>query len=152
MLDDDLRFSATFSSQPGGDLSRLRKAAMGLLAELRRRWACVTSHLRSKQPPAIQRATSQRDIGFTAIMILLANWGDITFPAGLCSGLPAVGFAPPYGIFPEQESTCLTREDVLAGWQRHNASILARLKPGANDEFCSSRASRTRRRAFAANP
>ena len=152
VLDDDLKFSATFSSQPGGDLSRLRKAAMGLLAELRRRWACVTSHLRSKQPPAIQRATSQRDIGFTAVMILLANWGDITFPAGLCRGLPAVGFAPPYGIFPEQESTCLTREDVLAGWQRHNASILARLKPGANDEFLLQQSLKDAEKGFCSQP
>ena len=33
----------------------------------------------------------QRDIGFTAILLLVANWGDVTLPAGLCMGLPAVG-------------------------------------------------------------
>jgi hypothetical protein len=26
----------------------------------------------------------QRDMGFTAIFLLLANWGDVTLPAGLC--------------------------------------------------------------------
>ena len=77
----------------------------------------------------------QRDIGFTAILLLVANWGDVTLPAGLCMGLPAVGYAPPYGIFPEQVATRLTREDVLQDWQSHNNTILARLKPGADDEF-----------------
>ena len=135
ILDDDLRFAASFSSLPGVDLSRLRKCAMGLLAEMKRRWGKITAHLRSKQTEAIRTATAQRDVGFTAILLLLANWGDVTLPAGLCLGLPAVGYAPPYGIFPEQEATRLTREDVLQDWQSHNRGILARLKPGADDEF-----------------
>ena len=134
VLDDDLRFAASFTSLPGGDLSRLRKCAVGKLTELRWRWSCVTSHLRKQQSPPIQCATSQCDLGFTAMLLLLANWGDVTLPAGLCCGLPAVGFAPLY-IFPEQEATCLTRAEVLEGWRGHNASIIARLKPGADDEF-----------------
>eukprot|EP00435_Cladocopium_sp_Y103_P052496 s1353_g16.t1 len=46
------------------------------LTELKQRWERVTAHLRSWQTPAIRAATSQRDAGFTALMILLANWGD----------------------------------------------------------------------------
>lgn len=36
---------------------------------------------------------------------------------------------------PRTGATCLTREDVLQGWQSHNGRILARLRPGADDEF-----------------
>ena len=135
ILDEDLRFAASFSSLPGVDLRRLRECAMGILSEMKRRWSSITAHLRRKQTEAIRTATMQRDIGFTAILLLIANWGDVTLPAGLCMGLPAVGYAPPYGIFPEQVATRLTREEVLHDWQSHNNTILARLKPGADDEF-----------------
>ena len=135
ILDDDLRFAASLSSLPGVDLSELRKPAMGLSAEMKRRWGKMTAHVRSKPTEAIRTATVQRDMGFTAIFLLLANWGDVTLPAGLCMGLPAVGYAPPYGIFPEQEATRLTREDVLQDWQSNRRGILSRLKPGADDEF-----------------
>ena len=74
-------------------MSKLRKCAMGLLSELKRRWENITSYLRTKQTEAIRTATSQRDIGLTAVLLLLANWGDVTLPAGLCLGLPAVGYA-----------------------------------------------------------
>ena len=109
ILDDDLRFAASLSSLPGVDLSELRKRAMGLSAEMKRRWGTMTAHVRSNQTEASRTATVQRDMGFTAIFLLLANWGDVTLPAGLCMGLPAVGYAPPYGIFPEQEANRLTR-------------------------------------------
>ena len=94
ILDDDLRFAASFSSLPGVDLRRLRERSMGILSEMKRRWSTITAHLRGKQTEAIRTATLQRDVGFTAILLLLANWGDVTLPAGLCMGLPAVGYAP----------------------------------------------------------
>ena len=152
ILDEDLRFAASFSSLPGVDLSKLRKRAMGLLAEMKRRWSQVTLHLRSKQTDAIRPATTQRDIGFTAAMLLLANWGDVTLPAGLCLGLPAVGYAPPYGIFPEQEAIQLTRDDVLQDWQNHNRAILAKLKPGADDEFMLQQSLKDAERGFCSSP
>ena len=94
ILDDDLRFAASFSSLPGVDLRRLRERSMGILSEVKRRWSSITAHLRGKQTEAIRTATLQRDVGFTAILLLVANWGDVTLPAGLCMGLPAVGYAP----------------------------------------------------------
>jgi len=84
ILDDDLRFAASLSSLPGVDLSELRKPAMGLSAEMKRRWDKMTAHVRSEPTEAIRTATVQRDMGFTAIFLLLANWGDVTLPAGLC--------------------------------------------------------------------
>ena len=45
----------------------------------------MTAHVRSKPTEAIRTAAVQRDMGFTAIFLLLANWGDVTLPAGLCS-------------------------------------------------------------------
>ena len=87
------RLQHNIAGLPGADLSKLRKCAMGLLSELKRRWENITSYLRTKQTEAIRTATSQRDIGLTAVLLLLANWGDVTLPAGLCLGLPAVGYA-----------------------------------------------------------
>lgn len=69
ILDDDLRFAASFSGLPGVDLSRLRKCALSLLSEMKRR---VFTHLRTKQTETIT-ATAQRDIGLTAVLLLLAN-------------------------------------------------------------------------------
>ena len=128
ILDDDLRFAASFSGLAGVDLSTLRKCALGLLSEMKRRWEKITTHLRTKQTEAIRTATAQRDIGLTAVLLLLANWGDVTLPAGLCLGLPAVGYAPPYGIFQELDSG---REQTMSS---------------------SCKVSRMRRRASAATP
>lgn len=152
IVDDDLRFAASLSSLPGADLSKLRKCALGLLSELKRRWENITSYLRTKQTEAVRTATSQRDIGLTAVLLLLANWGDVTLPAGLCLGLLVVGYAPPYGIFPEQEATCLTWEDVLQGWQTHNGRILARLRPGADGEFLLQQSLKDAEKGFCSYP
>ena len=56
ILDDDLRFAASLSSLPGVDLSELRKPAMGLSAEMKRRWGKMTAHVRSKPTEAIRTA------------------------------------------------------------------------------------------------
>ena len=122
---------------------------------MKRRWSKITEHLRTKQTEAIRKATAQRDVRFTAILLLLDNWGDVTLPAGLCMGLPAVGYAPvapPYGICPEQEAVQLTREDVLCDWQNHNRGILARLRPGADDEFMLQQSFKDAEKGFCSQP
>lgn len=73
---------------------------MGVLKELKRRWAKVGRVLRHYQTAAIRQVTLQRDIGFLALLLLLSSWSDTGYPFGLIKGLPAVGFAPHYGIFP----------------------------------------------------
>ena len=103
---------------------------MGALKELKRRWQGVTLHLRTFQEPAIQEVTRHRDLGLLALLVLLTSWSDVSFPHGLVKGLPAVGYAPPYGIFPEQPATRLSMDDVLHGWEQHNRHILTQLKPG----------------------
>ena len=75
LLDDDLRFAASFSSLPGVDLSKLRKRAMGLLAEMKRRWSKITEHLRTKQTEAIRTATAQRDIGLHSHPVAVSQLG-----------------------------------------------------------------------------
>ena len=91
-------------------------------------------HLRSFQTPAIRTVTCSRDIGLTALLVILTSWADVTYPYGLVAGLPAVGTAPPYGVFPEQQGRILTMEDVLEGWETHNYKTIAALKPGKHDE------------------
>ncbi|CAE7846314.1 unnamed protein product, partial [Symbiodinium necroappetens] len=62
------------------------------------------------------------------------QWGDVTYAHGLVKGLPAVGFAPPYGVFPVQEAVPISIEEVLGDWQKHNAETIRRLKPGRLDQ------------------
>ncbi|CAE7940026.1 PDI, partial [Symbiodinium necroappetens] len=117
-----------------GALRPMRQRAVGALKELKRRWRPVGTRLRARQPQALQRATQQRDLGLTALLIILASWGDVTYAHGLVKGLPAVGFAPPYGVFPVQRATPIGLEEVLGDWQKHNAETIRRLKPGRLDQ------------------
>ena len=67
--------------------------------------------------------------------MVLTSWADTSFPFGLICGLPAVGYAPPYGIFPQQPAEVISMADVLDGWQEHNQHILNQLRAGKDDEF-----------------
>lgn len=86
--------------------------------------------------------TEQRDVGLVALLIVHMCWPDITYPVGLIEGLPAVGYAPGYGIFPVQQGDLLSLGEVLEGWVTHNALILAGLHPGRDDAFAVSQAVR----------
>ncbi|CAE7736553.1 unnamed protein product [Symbiodinium microadriaticum] len=81
-----------------------------------------------RQPQALRRATHQRDLGLTALLIILTSWGDVTYVHGLVKGLPAVGFAPPYGVFPAQVAEPISLEDILGDWQTVACRNLCRSK------------------------
>ena len=135
IVDDDLKFAASFIRFSGGKLQQMREDAIGALRELHRRWKGVGAQLRKVQTDALKQTTQHRDLGFTALLVLLMNWPDVALPWGLTQGLPAVGFAPPYDVFPLQPAARLSFEDVMDGWESHNAMILSRLRPGPRDEF-----------------
>ena len=134
LVDYDLQYAAHVHAKQRGQLRRIRQQAVGALRELKRRWAKISTVLRSYQPPEIQRVTSQRDLGLTSLLIILVSWSDTGYPFGLIRGLPAVGFAPHYGIFPQQEADPTPFQEVLGQWQQHNATILHQLKPGKHDD------------------
>ena len=102
VLDLDLVFAADYHAQQRGRLRDLRCTAVGALRELQRLWCAVGHRLRQFQHVSLQETTASRDLGFVALLILLTSWPDITYPFGLIDGLPAVGYAPCYGIFPSQ--------------------------------------------------
>ena len=133
--DLDLEYAADAFAAPRSSLRPWRQHAVGAMRELKRRWEGVTLHLRSFQEPAIQQVTRHRDVGFIALLLLLTSWADTSFPHGLIRGLPAVGYAPPYGIFPQQPAEVISMSDVLDGWQEHNQHILNQLRAGKDDEF-----------------
>jgi hypothetical protein len=66
--------------------------------------------------------------------MILTSWADTSFH-GLIRGLPAVGYAPAYGIFPQQPAEVISMADVLEGWQEHNQHILGQLKASKDDAF-----------------
>ena len=134
-LDPDLHFAAEMCKQYRGSLRSYRESFIKLLRELQRRWTPVSSHLRSLQPSGIQAVTAKRDLGFTALLIVLCSWPDVSYPFGLIRGLPAVGYAPCYNIFPELSPGSISFDEVMGDWQSHNFQIESTLKPGPHDEF-----------------
>ena len=108
LLDYDLHFAAQRTAAEVGRLKQCRRRAVGLLRELKCRWRGVTSHLRRFQPESIRKVTEQRDVGLVAPLIVLTPWPDLTYPFGLIGGLPAVGYAPNYGVFPVQEADMMS--------------------------------------------
>ncbi|CAE7248146.1 unnamed protein product, partial [Symbiodinium sp. CCMP2456] len=128
ILDTDLIFAADMHAKHRGSLRAIRQQTVGALKELKRRWESVGERLRTLQPKALREATRYRDLGLTALLIILISWGDVTYPFGLVQGLPAVGFAPSYGVFPTQQAHVISFEDVLGDWQAHNAVTIRRLR------------------------
>ena len=135
LLDLDLQFAASLHATHRGHLRTLRNRAIGALRELKRRWAGVSRVLRHHQPDPIRRVTEQRDLGLVSLLVVMTSWADTGYPFGLIQGLPAVGFAPPYGIFPELVVEPITFEEVLGDWRTHNSAMLRQLHPGKDDHF-----------------
>lgn len=135
VLDPDVHFAAWSMGAHRGSMRPIRQQAVGVLKELKRRWAGVTSHLRTFQSVGIRQVTAQRDIGLIGLLMTLMSWPDVTYPHGLVVGLPAVGFAPCYGIFPELVTEKISFTEVLGSWEEHNYNILTSLRPGPNDDF-----------------
>ena len=134
LLDDDLWFAAAMHADFPGQLRALRDSGIKALKQLKRRWISVGEHLRTFQTAAIRQVTIARDLGLTALLIVVLSWPDVTYPYGLITGLPAVGTAPPYGVFPQQPGLRLTLDDVLVDWEARNAAIMATLNPGKHDD------------------
>ena len=124
VLDLDLSFAPKKCPQP--------TKAIGAVKELHRRWQ---KRLRQFQHPALRATTAKRDLGFVGLMVILTSWPDISYPHGLIHGLPAVGYAPGYGIFPSQPAARITFQQVIDDCDAHNVRILASLKPGKDDGF-----------------
>ena len=72
---------------------------MEVLKELHRREQPVTKHLRSFQLEGIRQVTASRDLEFSSLLVVLCSWPDASYPFGLIRSLPAVDYAPWYGIF-----------------------------------------------------
>ena len=152
VLNDDLLFAAWATATWRGHLRNYRQCAIGALRELKSRWAGVSQELVKHQVAAIRQVTATRDIGLLSLLILICSWGDTSYPHGLIKGLPAVGFAPPYGIFPIQPAECLTQADVLEGWEFHNKAILTSLRPGKDDSFLLSQSIQDAEQGFCSFP
>ncbi len=152
ILDDDLRFAGSCSARWRGDLRAKRKQAIGALKELKARLASTTALLIQHQPDPIKQVTQGRDFALLSILILVMSWGDTSYPMGLITGLPAVGFAPHYNVFPRQPATPISQLEVLEDWESHNASILRSLKPGKDDQFLLSQSQADADRGFCTYP
>ena len=152
VLDPDLHFAAHYTATHRGKLRERRQVAVRVVRELQRRWGGVTSHLRQFQTTAIQQVTHRRDLGLTGLLLVLTSWPDVTYPHGLVKGLPAVGYAPCYGIFPELQVDRISFHDVLGDWESHNHRILASLRPGPNDEVALRQSSADADKGFCTHP
>ena len=135
VLDRDLAFAASYTAENRTNLRALRQHAVGAVRELKRRWATVDSRLRRRQAPALRRVTAARDIGLIALLVVLFAWPDTALPFALIAGMPAVGFAPCYGVFPQIPVEQISFQEVMGDWRAHNTRTLERLGPSKDDEF-----------------
>ena len=152
VMDDDLKFAGTCLACWRGDLRRRRAQAIGAMKELKSRLASTTALLARHQTEAIQQVTQGRDLALVTLLILMMSWGDTGYPFGLITGLPAVGFAPCYNVFPPQASSQLSFADVIHDWESHNSAILRTIKPGKDDAFLLSQSTTDAERGFCTQP
>ncbi|CAE7815841.1 unnamed protein product [Symbiodinium sp. CCMP2592] len=110
ILDPDLRFAADFTAANRTSLRALRQKA-----------------------PSLRRVTAARDIGLVALLVVLFSWPDTALPFALVAGMPAVGFAPCYGVFPQLPTSHTSFEEVMGDWRAHNARMLSRIGPSKDD-------------------
>ena len=150
-LDDDLWYAASMVT--GNDnLKERRRASIGAIKELKRRWAPVSKHLVAFQSEAIRGVTSKRDLGLLGLFVVIMQWGDFALPHGFIKGLPAVGYAPHYGVFPYQPVEAIAHSEVLAGWEEHNAATTAGVRPGSTDSFVLEQSTKDHREGFCTPP
>ena len=76
-----------------------------------------------EEAEAIAGVTSKRDLGLTALLVVLTQWGDTCYPY-------AVGAAPCYSIFQAQPGHLITIDEVPT-----IGAMIAKLRPGIHDEF-----------------
>ena len=139
VLDRDLAFAASYTAENRTNLRALRQHAVGAVKELKRRWAVVDSRLRRHQAPALRRVTAARDIGLIALLVVLFAWPDAALPFALIAGMPAVGFAPCYGVFPQIPVEQISFEEVMGDWRAHNARTCASAHLRTTSSCCSNR-------------
>ena len=152
VLDRDLAFASEFTASHRLSLRNRRKQSLGALKELKRRCAVLDTHLRKFQAPPLRRVTAARDIGLVAILVVLLMWPDYALPFALLAGMPAVGFAPCYGIFPQLEVDKIEYEEVLGDWRAHNAKVLQSIGPSRDDDFLLSQSTKDFESGFCTPP
>ena len=90
----------------------------------------VTHQLWSFQSEAVQRVTAKRDLGFSALLILLQSWADTSYPFNWCAVCQRLASRRIMGF-----SLCvISQQDVLEGWLEHNRAILQTLQAGKDDD------------------
>ncbi|CAE7361503.1 unnamed protein product [Symbiodinium sp. CCMP2592] len=151
-LDLDLCYAAEVTASKRGSLREWRRASLGAIRELKRRWAGVDSRLRASQQAPLRRVTRKRDIGLLALLCLLVSWGDPTLPHDFLFGMAAVGTAPVYGVFPLQSARDISHAEVLADASASNARVRASLRPGRDDAFLLEQSLRDAESGFCSEP
>ena len=122
VMDEDLQFVASVMAARRGDLRQLRRGAIGAVKELKQRWKRVNDQLRQFQAPS---SDSAKGHGLLGLLVILLAWPDVSYPHGLVVGLPAVGFAPHYGVFPQQDARRIT-----GGGGQEQSSRASQFAPG----------------------
>ena len=76
-----------------------------------------------------------RDIGLIVLLALLLAWLDLGHGRHLLECYPGVGHYRWCGIYGWREVSPSDRKDVPQDAEAHNASVLARMRPGLEDSF-----------------
>ena len=127
----DVRYAAHVMLQEG-DLTSWRQARMEDMRVLSWRLQPVSQALQSSEARQVNPAAH---FALLAVMIVLLSWPDVTFVSGLIHGFPAVGFAPPCGVWASQPTSWCTLQDSLASGSSEAPALLGQVRAGEHDDF-----------------
>ena len=93
-----------------------------------------------------------RDIGLIVLLALLLAWPDLDHGRHLLEGYPGVGHYSWCGIYGWREVPPSDRKDVFQDAEAHNASMLAKMRPGREDSFIMEQSLVDANKGFATQP
>ena len=150
--DPDFSFAAEKMVSERSTIGQSRRKVIKAIAKLQHQWRSVTSFLRRKQKATVRQVTRDRDIGLIALLAVLIAWPDIHFSYGLITGFPAVGHCSWSGVFPGREVPSSEKHDIFEGAHANNKKLLAKMRPGIDDDTILSKSMEDSEKGFASAP
>ena len=151
-VDPDLSFVAEMMVSARSTISGSRRKVVKAVAKLQYRWQSVTGFFRKQQSTTTRQVTRERDIGLIPLLALLIAWPDVQFSYNLISGFPAVGHCSWSGVFPGREVSSSEKHDIFEGALANNKKLLAKMRPGKDDDTILNRGMEDAEKGFASEP
>ena len=150
--DLDLEYAAHVMSQGPAYVESKRKLNAAVFAELSSRLWPVSVFLHSQQLPTVHGVNPSVHLALIAVLVLMMAWPDTSFPSCLFSGFPAVGHAPPCGLWDTRPSQHISLDTIFAEGRSDAEQLLSRIKPGPDDQVAFEAGNQDEQLGFCSSP